>query len=62
MRSARARMENDSLAGPRLRKKKWALRSLLHDFHGINREPVLFYCAGKVESNVDLFVFAGIAR
>jgi hypothetical protein len=54
-------MEKDSKARPMLGEKKRTVRSLLQDCLSINREPALCHGAGKVKSDVDLFVFSGIA-
>jgi hypothetical protein len=59
--SARAWVKNNSQAGPMLWEKKRTVRSLLQDCLSINREPALFHGAGKMKSDVNLFVFAGIA-
>jgi len=41
--------------------KKKPFHGLRHDLLSINRKPASFHGSGKVEGNMDRFVFAGIA-
>ena len=53
-------MKKSSYAAPITREEKWMLRSVIHGFLSMNREPAFFHGPGKVERYMDVILLIRI--